>query len=350
MTMSTRETLTNLDRLIEELRAEGKLVEAAGALGQQGLIYATMQKWAESAEAFEQAAQLAVEVGEIGGEAMARYGQGMALFHLPERQEEARQVFEQAAALAEESDYHVLAAKAHYILHSFRLDAGDMPGAMTELTAGIDRLDAESEPRLALQMLQTRSSMNFLDFQFDRARSDLDQALAVAQRIGDERSTLGIRLDQQVLKSFSAGDDGGSPDGLFKSLLARARQTGNRQIIGEVKLQQAISLLETGRFKQALKRAQEAREITLQSADHGRYMRYLVACLLIAQAQERLENRPEVLATLLTCKKTFEGALGKEAGQIVVPFLDALHYRWGPEILQEALHTYQQHMQTQQAG
>lgn len=344
MDQRTEQILSQLDREIKTSCGEGKLIETAAALGQKGAIYAQHRQWTASAQAFDEVIQLAVETGETGGEAMARYGQGMALFQIPARQKEARQAFEQAVALATKSGQRTLAAKAHFILHSFYLEANDLSGSIAQLTSAIDLVDPTHEPQLAVQMYQTRASVYFLSFQLNQAQTDLDEALIAARQSGDKKLILAIQLDRQVLNNLTTANPG-KIDALLDSLLAQARQTGNREIMGDVKLHRAIVYLQTGRPKQALRCAQEVRQQVLQSSGHQRYMRYLIACLLIAQAQESLEKRPEVLAVLLTCKKTFEANLGKEAGRIVVPFLDALHYRWGPEALQEALQIYQEQMQ-----
>jgi len=348
MPNDTQSLLDNLNRQLQELTAGNEIATLAATYAQQGLVHASRQKWAESGQAFDQVAQLAMQTGDVAGVAMARYGQGTALFYLPERHPEARQVLEQAAALAEQVEHTTLAAKAHFILATFQLNAGDTPAAVAELSAAIDQLEAESEPQFATQLYQARANMNLLQIQLKQARADLEQALVMAQRTGDKDLILDVQFDQQLLKHYSADGDSlaPAPDEMFKSLRALARKAGDRTLGKFVRLDRAISFLDADEPQKAHRLAQAVRQDALDSTDPTRYARYLMACLIISQAREAMDDRVGVLDVLLTCKQTLEGALGKAAGRLVVPFLDTLQSRWGPQALQEAFHTHQQQMQS----
>lgn len=345
MERETRAALAELNRQINRLRAEGKSInEVVTVHAQKGTIYASQGQWAASAAEFDRSAKEAAEVGDMAAEALARYGQALALFFLPGRLQETKQALERAIELAEQIGHRPLAAKAYFILSSFRLNAGDFFGSAAELSQAIDRLDAATEPQLALQLYQTRASVNFMCARLDQARADLDQALAAAKHTGDKNLILSVQLDQQILQNFNITDGPTSSPELFDSLLAQAQQMGNKQVAGDAKLHQAIAFLQTGQYKRALRRAQQIRQTALQATDHMRYIRYLLACVLMAESQNHLGDRTGVLATLLTCKKSLEGALGKDVGQLVVPFLESLRHRWGVEALQEALDSYQKQM------
>ncbi len=341
---TTHALLDNLNRQLKELTAGNEVAMAVATLAQRGVVYAARQKWTESAQAFDQVAQLAMRTGDVAGVAMARYSQGVALFYLSERHAEARQVLEQAVALAEQVGQSTLAAKGHFILATFRLNAGDTPGAVAELTTAIDQLDAGSEPGFAVQLYQARANMTLLQIELDQARADLEQALTLAQGAGDKALIFGVQFDQQLLEHYSAGGDGlaPAPDEMFKSLQVLARKAGAKQLGKFVKLDRAISFLQANEPQKAHRLAQAVRQDALQSTDPTRYMRYLMACLVISQTREAMDDRVGVLDVLLTCKQTLEGALGKAAGRLVVPFLDTLQSRWGPQALREAFQTHQQ--------
>ena len=71
-------------------------------------------------------------------------------------------------------------------------------------------------------------------------------------------------------------------------------------------------------------------------------MRYLMGSLLMAEASERLGDRPGVLAALLTCKVYLETHLGTEVGQQINAILDGLEQRWGQEGMVEAVRRYRE--------
>ena len=341
---TTHALLDNLNRQLQELTAGNEVAMAVATLAQQGVVYAARQKWTKSAQVFDQVAQLAMQTGDVAGVAMARYSQGVALFYLPARHTEARQVLQQAVMLAEQVGQSTLAAKGHFILATFYLNAGDTPGAVAALTAAIDQLDAESEPRLAVQLYQARANINLLQIQLDQARTDLEQALTLAKGAGDKGLIFDVQFDQQLLEHYSAGGDGLAPasDEMFKSLQALARKTGAKRLGKFVKLDRAISFLQANEPKKAHRLAQAVRQESLQTTDDPtRYMRYLMACLVVSQAREAMDDRVGVLDVLLVCKRSLEGALGRASGRLVVPFLDALQSRWGARTLQETLQTHQ---------
>ena len=342
-----RKILADLDQQIKEVKGQGQVIDALIGHGQKAVLLGSQKRWAASAREYGLAAQLAAQASDVATEALARYGQGMALFNLPDRRRETIQVFIQSLELAEQIGHYTLIAKIHFILASFRLDAGDFPGFMTQMSQAIEQLDEEAEAELAARLYQTKASVHLLLAELDQAQANLERAAIAAQRTGNRDIILAVQLDQQVLRGFSITEGTTNTPDLFDALLAQAEQTGNKQIMGDAKIHKTIALLRSGQFQKALKLAQEVRQAALASTDYLCYMRYLIACLLMADAQEHLDDRVGVLATLLTCKKSLEGALGKDIGKLITPFLDALHYRWGAEPLQDVLRQYQSHMAQQ---
>jgi tetratricopeptide (TPR) repeat protein len=341
--------LRQLDAEIPRLKAAGKILEASVLQAQKATVYATLHDWQAAAIAYDQAAQLAQQAGDKACEALNRYGQVTVLYHLPVQRDKLAPILNQAIALAEQIEYTTLAAKAYHLLGSLKFDAGEVLGAIAAQTQAIAQLKSQLESAsdaqspvtesLAIQIWRTRSTLYVLLGQVTHAAHDLDRALAISQRQGNEDLSLQIQLDQCLLQRLS--DDRADPQALF----ARLQSQSAPSISGAIALHQAIADLEAGQWKTALSHVESARRNALASTDTARYTRYLVSCLLVAQIQDQLDDRPGVLETLLTCKKTLEGSLGKETGEMVTPFLNALQSRWGQADLTEALKIYQTRIQ-----
>jgi tetratricopeptide (TPR) repeat protein len=331
---------SQIDAEIPRLKAAGKILEASVLQAQKATVYTLNHNWQAAAIAYDHAAELAQQAGDKACEALNRYGQAVVLYRLPDQRAALEPILSQAIALAESIGQATLAAKAHHLLGSLKFDAGDIVGAIAQQTQAVAQLELGSSSdsasqTLAIQVWRTRSTLYVLLGQATPAAQDLDRALAVAQQQGNADLSLQIQLDQRLLQGMSG--DSVDPQALLSSLQMQSGTEG-------VALHQAIAHLEAGRLQAALEHAESARRIALNSTDATRYTRYLISCLLMAQIQDRLEDKADVLETLLTCKKTLEGALGKEMGQMVTPFLDALQSRWGQADLTDALKIYQTRM------
>ncbi len=342
-----QQTLTELDRQIQELQATGNQAEETIARGRKAALYASMQEWAAAATEFDLAAQVAASAKEVFVEAQSRYAQGLALENLPEQRETAQESFRRAADLFEISGHQARVVQAHQRIAALNIAAGKTQDAVEEITAVIDQLDGPGQPQLLIELYRTRANTHLLGERFDQALADLKSALVIAQRSGDDKLVLQVQVELTVLQSLQTGDY--APD-LFSTFLQQAQQMGNLPLTSDLQIQQAASALQSGNYKKALRKADAARQAALQADDLARYLRYLIACLVIAAARENLRDRPGVLAILMTCKKTLEQHLGREVGQMMNQVLDALAIRWGKEGLTEALRVYRERVQEQGPG
>jgi tetratricopeptide (TPR) repeat protein len=332
--------LNQIDAELPRLKADGKILEASVLQAQKATVYTLNHDWQAAALSYEAAAELAQQAGDKACEALNHYGQAVVLYRLPDQRDTLEPILNRAIALAESIGQTIVAAKAHHLLGSLKFDAGDILGAIAQQTQAIAQLESASSAvpaiqTLAIQIWRTRSTLYVLLGQVTQAAHDLDQALAVAQQQGNQDLSLQIQLDQRLLQNMNG--DSTDPQVLLSSLQMQPETEG-------LALHQAIAHLEAEQWTIALEYAESARRSALNSTDATRYTRYLMSCLLMAQIQDRLADKPGVLATLLTCKKTLEGALGKEMGQMVTPFLDALQSQWGQADLTHALKIYQTRM------
>lgn len=102
-------------------------------------------------------------------------------------------------------------------------------------------------------------------------------------------------------------------------------------------LNYAISAYSGRIFQTALFAAELARHAALNDRSMNRHYAYIASSLVIAHANEQLENDTAVIETLLTCKTYLDREIGPETKAWVKSILMDLHPRWGAERLQDAL-------------
>ena len=345
-TSSTSSTKSpRADALLAGLSESAKIAARGGEISQEGarLLQRVAQltarrAWGEVVEVYERLATLGAEEGDVASEALARYGQAVALFQVPDGAERAKAALESATTLADAVGHHTLGAKAHHLLSAIASDAGDLAGAIVHETLAIERLDETTEPKLMVDVYRTRATLHWMAAETSKAWGDLAAAQRVARRLPDEALRLSLEADRRVLEAFQRPEAfDGRP---FDALYEQARRAGRNDVLGDAALFQAVAALRAEKLKRALEKAEAARRSALQSRDAQRAMRYLAASLVVATVRDRLDDRRGVLEALLTCKATLERELGKPAGDLVRLFLDVLPEQWGPERFQAALEEY----------
>lgn len=337
-TPDAAELVDALSARADALRDSGALRADVAALTQRVARLCVQKAWPEASDAYAQLAALAAQEEDRASEALALYGQAVALFHVPDGAEGARAALLRAVPLADAVGHHTLGAKAQHLLSAIALDADDMSAALVHETAALERLDEDAEPALAVDIYRSRATLHWLRADPARAGADLETALRIARRVPDKGVALSLRADQKVLEALS------SPEGLntrpFDALFEQARRRGKADVMGDAALFQAAGALRAGQYKRALARAEVARANALRATDAQRVMRYFAACVLLASARDVLGDRRGVLEVLLTCKATLEREIGKPAGELARAFLDLLPQHWGAERFQEALGAY----------
>ncbi|GEM_PF-4016305 len=223
-------------------------------------------------------------------------------------------VHEHRAATARASGAHPIAASSYAFLEECYGRTGDQVALANTLV--------------------NRASLHHLNGLPHKALTRLDEAVATARESGDPVALLRIRLLRRAYTAQTRREASVEP---LHELLEEAQGLGLQGPAALAFITRASELARAGKHAQAAAQAEQGRQAALQGDD---VVLYLFSCLLLAECREALDDRPGVLAILLTCKGTLEDRLGKAAGRPVVMILDSLEGRWGNAALQDALRTY----------
>jgi len=339
MSSELKKQLAELDRQIEEMKAAGNRAAQAALHGQKALLYALARDMRSAALEIAQAGVLAEEDGQYEQLAQAHLAKGKALLNQPGQRKVARGSLQKAEAL-----YHTLENRPRQIETLKELAAldgasGDFESAAGRLSQAIALLSDGDEPELSIELYRLRARAHMLRRDLETALADLDTALDAAQKLGDDGLALEIRVEQMTVRSLQS--EKMSPDEMA-TLLQEAQQSGNMGAVADVQLQRATESFQAGEYRQALEQVRAARRAARDGTDLERHLRYLMASLLMSDVWERLGDRAESLAALLTCKVYLETHLGPEMGRAMDTLLDGLEQRWGRDGLAEAVRLYKQ--------
>ncbi len=342
------EALTSaLNQQMAEWQAAGQLPEAMATLSREILRHTQGRDWLAAADAYARGAAWAAQSGDRAAEAMCLYGQAHTLMNHPQRMPDILPLLRRVVALAEQIGYRTLAVRAHFLLASVVTHTeGDVDGSLAELTRAIEILEAGRHEmlapafELAVQVYRTRGTTRWLLGLMADAQRDLEQALAYARQLRADDLILALETDLGVLAGYT--DPALDNTAFLDALYEQARLSGQREVLGDIKLHQAITALRRADLATAHQHAEAARLNALEASDPMRYLRYWTACLLQFAIYEERAERREALAILLTCKGTLEKYLGQEAGQLITTFLDTLPERWGAADFQAALQAYRE--------
>lgn len=338
-----RTWLPHLEDVARAAREAGDARAEADALQRIAGLMTASQRLDEASERLQSAALLYRSLGDLGKQADCLLMQGRMLARLPGRHVEARAPLDEAASLYEATG--ALATK--YGQSALREIAGtyatdqDWPAASTALNRLVDVLRGSGQPADLAQALRARAMFEQGAGQFDAALVSYDAAVDAATQAAAPLPLLQLRLERRVLRDVLNRE--AEP---FSALLDEIETLGDPGLLNDVQLEQATAAVRAGRPRDALAHAQQARHAALQAGDP---LRYLLACLVIAEVRDQNGDRPGVLAILLTAKNSLEQLLGPEAGQPIVMILDSLGQRWGKAELHTALQVYRAQMK-QQAG
>ena len=342
MSDDLKRQLAELDRQIEEMQAAGNRAAQAALHGQKALLYALARDMRSAANEIARAGVLAEEDGQYENLAQAHLAKGKALLNQPGQQKAARESLQKAEAL-----YHTLENRGREVealkdLAALDGAGGDFERAAERLSQAIGGLEDGDEPELSIELHRLRARAHMLRRDLDAALADLDAALSAAQKLGDDVLVLGIRVEQMTVRSLQSE---GMTTGQMASLLQEAQQSGNLGAVADVQLQRATESFLAGEHRRALEQVQAARQAARDGDDIERHLRYLMASLLMFDVWEKLGDRAEALAALLTCKVYLESQLGPQMEHALTPLLDTLEQRWGRDGLAEAVRLYKERVQ-----
>lgn len=348
--------LAELAYRIEQHQAAGDRLAEADARARKAELFMGSGDWAAGAEELGQAAALAFAAGDMLQQSRYLYTQALLLSRLSGNRARAEELWGQAIGAAYVGGDLKLELKPRQRLAELALREQDWEVAVGHFNGIITRLSSARTDDADLQrqlvgflrdrgrVYQTQGLGQNNRFFLQSARDDLARAVDLARRLGDTELALATRVELRMLESIApgaGGDAGTSPEPLA-ALRAEAEALGAQGILGSVALEQAAVALRADRAQEAIEHAETARQRALDGPDP---VRYLLACMLIAEARDALGDRPGVIAILLTCKQSLERFLGKEAGQPLALVLDSLQGRWGREGVKDALQAYRACMQ-----
>ncbi len=344
MNQAAKAQLAELDLEIERMRAAGNRVGQAAVHSHKALLYALSMDMRSAAREMTHAGTLAEKEWRFEDMAATQLTRGKSLMHHFGQHKAARTALHKAASLYHTLGNYVHEAEALKALASLDIGAHHFKCAIARLNRAIVLLGGSDKTTLAVELHWLRARCHVLRRDLESALTDLNTALNLAQQGGNSTLALQVWVERQATRQLlSTGLTGKQ----FAALLQKAQVMANLQGAGDIQLQRAIESFQSGRYRQALEQAQAARQLARDASDHTKHGRYLLSSLLIAEAEEKSNNRPGVLVALLTCKIYLGTHLGQEVNRHMNVLLDELKLRWGREGLAEAIRGYQQQVQQQ---
>lgn len=337
--MDTRQVeaaLAEVDQRIAKASGDA-IAEAEGHAAKAELLLA-LARVAEGATELGRSAELAHGVGDVGARAQYLYGQALLLGRLPDTEDEAERVLRVSAAAARVAGNRPLEVKALHRLAEVFVARGDWDGALAQIDVATQAAVDSGNNRLVIEILRIRAAFLQGRGRPDAALGDLDKVVDLAEGEGDPTLLLQVRLERRVLQDYTIPDQ---PKESFSGLLEEAERLGHPGVVSDLRLQRAAERVRAGDYANGLVDANAAREASRLTGDPFRYM---MACLLVAEALERTGDFPGVIEVLLTCKKTLEKHLGAAVSEPMRAVLDSLGARWGTEARDEALRAYRERM------
>lgn len=322
--------------------ARAELAAAAATCAERAEERARALDFFGAATALGEAAALYARAGQFVEQGKHLYGQGILLMRVAGQSAAAQQALKQAEALA-----HIFGDVEGEVRALMRV--ADLRAAGGDLEAGLAQLDvaalrvASGRPDLAVQVHRGQAALLLALGRLSPALTALKEATRDAEQLGDARLALELKLERRGLLGLRTRGDAKSP---LADLMREADELSDPALRADVGLQQAAALLRGGDFEAGLAEAEQVRRRALELPDP---LRYMLACLLIAEAREQLGDYVGVLEILLTCKVSLERFVGPEAGAAVVTVLDSLAGRWGQDAVDEARRRYREQAQARKA-
>lgn len=329
-----------------QLMSDGEPLAAAEALAEKASLEAAVRRYDLAVVTLGECAALAQAANAPGPRAEYLHAQGLLLARVPGREGEASQAFKVSAALARVANDAALEVRGLQRQAELDLNRRDVAGAVSRLDVAVARAaEAKLEETLPA-LLRVRAVYLQAQGRMGAALADLEAAVKHLEGLADrdEHLLLQLRLERRVLSDLVAGGRRGES---FEALAAAAEAAGAADVALDVQLQAGAERIRAGEVTAGHALAESAKQGALETNDA---YRYTLACMLLAEAKERLGDRAGVIGVLLGCKITLEQQVGPEAGQGVKAILQSLEQRWGAAGVQAALAEHRARMQAPPAG
>lgn len=326
--------LVKLDSMVAAARYSDDHTKLADLLPRRADVRLKQGRQQEALEDLLAAADACVALKDWRKAGRAHLMRGRLLAGLEGKFELSNSAYNDAAALVRIAGDMALYAEVleHKAASARAAGANDIAGGdYLELE---ETYTSSGDVKALAQLKLNRASLHHLAGLPHKALTRMDEAVALARQAGDPETLLHVRLARRAYTAQTRRDSSVEP---LHELLEEAQGLGLSGPASIAHIARASELARAGKHAQAAAQAELGRQAALDGDDP---VLYLFSCLLLAECREALEDRPGVLAILLTCKGTLEDRLGKAAGRPVVMILDSLEGRWGDAAVQEALRTY----------
>jgi len=302
-------------------RQKGELGTAAELHGEAVTLFALLEQWNQAQSQAAQALALYEELGDTAKAARARY----ALGSLEAQASGGTRTLEATLKRAQEAGDPALVAKSAEKLAGVALKRQDYraAGRYIELMAGAHA--DQGEVLAVVDDLRMRSFVFQLQGRPADAYTCISRALSISKQSGETARMLEMRLDLHMLTRHPLLDDDLRPEELDR-LIDDAAAAEHPGMVGYARLARATAAIEAERVSEALPDAEAGRQAALEALDPTLY---LMACLMIAEIQEKLGDRLKVLTILFTCQASLGDLLGEAAKAPVLQVITSLEERWG---------------------
>ena len=315
----------------------GELERAAELHGEAVTLFALLEQWGQARTQAEKAAALLDRLGQPEKARKARYAVGVLQAHGRGGGADQLAANYQEALAAED---HALAGRTAEKLAGVALRDQDYPKA----GLWIERMAAAAADRGDVPAVLEALRLRAFVFQIQGRPRDawvcLTRALSIASETGESALVLEMRLDLNMLTQHPLAEAfvDEAPAGTdLQTLLDEAESTKRPGMVGYIRLARGGRYAEEGDLDRALLDAEAARQAALQALDPTVY---LMACLLIAEVQEKRGDRLSALTILFTAQASLGDLLGEDAKIPVLQVIDSLEQRWGGDVFQAELARY----------
>jgi len=329
------ERLVNLH---EEILEKETLFDKEGEAllrSERALIYAEEKNFMAAAEDMKRVGEIAIEYGQTAHAAQAMMMRGNLLAADKETWTQATESYENSALLYEQVGESVLAAQAWRQVAGFYIWKKEEKTAVSTLQHAINLLDPETDADLLAQLYETYSRLSWTAGEYDEADRILQQA---QNKLGDSPKIDELNQRQAILQGIIGGSLPMAQ--AWEMALPMLEPLG---ILDEA-LIDAIRAYSDEEWADVVNFAAESRQYAREDEDELAILRYVIASLLLADAQDKQNNRVSVLVALLTCRAVLMEEMGEEAAISVDNVLNSLGERWGDDGLKTAVSGYEDYV------
>lgn len=330
--------LTQLNTAIERsymlLDLEGEALYRT----ERGAMYAESKQWRAAANDFGRVAEIAQMVDQTEHAAKALVTQGNMLAQ-GELWDQAHIAYLRGAELYESIEMYLLAAQSLRQVAGYQVWRKMPDQAIETLELAIDLLDAEvpEEAQLLITLYETLTQIYWSVGEFDAAQEVMQEA---GDAVGDYAEMGAVSDRQKVMHGLITGQIG-LPEAWAQAMPMITEAGWVDRSLGEAIIAYNDSNWDVV-VKSTAQSRQFSREAMLTDPENAQpLVRYLLASMLLSDAQDKLGNRVSVLVALLTCRSVLAKRMGEEAGQAIDRVLDSMATRWGADGMAEAVAGYQ---------